>query len=199
MDGLLFNVCDILVNNILTDVLYFSFVYKLLKVAAFYVCEDIELLDLAENLFSGFKSNLTAVASVNLIAIVLCRVVACGNNDTCVTAERSYSPRKHRCGHKLCVDVCCNAVCGKDRSGVLCEYIRLYSAVVCNSNLKIALACVLEVVCKTLSSLTYGINVHSVCTCADNASQTARAEFKITVETVVYFFVLALYALKLCL
>ena len=29
--------------------------------------------------------------------------------------------------------------------------------------------------------------------CADNASQTARAEFKITVETVVYFFVLALY------
>ena len=69
MDGLLFNVCDIFVNNILTDVLDFSFVYELLKVAALYVCEDIELLNLAENLFSCFKSNLTAVASVNIIAV----------------------------------------------------------------------------------------------------------------------------------
>ena len=51
--------------------LIFPFVYELLKVAALYVCEDIELLNLAENLFSGFKSNLTAVASANLIAVVL--------------------------------------------------------------------------------------------------------------------------------
>ncbi len=50
----------------------------------------------------------------------------------------------------------------KIEAACFCEYVRLYSAVVCNSNLKIALACVLEVVCKTLSSLTYGINVHSV-------------------------------------
>ncbi len=70
--------------------LIFPFVYELLKVAALYVCEDIELLNLAENLFSGFKSNLTAVASVKPYSrCTFCRVVACGNNDTCVTAERS--------------------------------------------------------------------------------------------------------------
>ena len=67
MDRLLLDVCNIFIDNVLTDVLYLAFVYILLKVTALYICKNVELLDLAENFFSGFKRNLTAVTSVNLV------------------------------------------------------------------------------------------------------------------------------------
>ena len=199
MNGLLFNVCDIFVNNILTDVLDFSFVYELLKVAALYILEDVQLLYLAEYLFCRFKSYLTAVASVYLISVILSGIVACRNYYTCVTAKRSDCPREHGSRHKLGIDICRDSVCRKDRSGTLSEYIRLYSAVISNSYLKVGLACIFKIVCKSLRSLADSINVHSVCAGSDYASESSRTEFKVTVETVGYLVVLALYALKLSL
>ena len=91
-----------------------------------------------------------------------------------------------------------DAVCSENGSSFLCKNVRLDAAVVGNSNGGV-LECLVNIIGKTLSSTSYSVNVHSVCACADNASETACTEFEITVESVLYSLIIACNGLKFCL
>ena len=94
---------------------------RLLKRDFLHVRENIERFDLRHNAVCHAFRYLAAVVAVGLIAVVLCRVVACGNADACITVQVTHSEGQRRGRHKLRVEVRLDAVCGEHRCGLFGE------------------------------------------------------------------------------
>lgn len=110
--------------------------------------------------------------------------------------RRSSVQRRRAWGrHKLFVNIYLYTVRNENSCSLFSENVRFYSRVVGDSYrafFKVAV----YVVGKTLSSAADGVDVHAVAACADNAAETARAEFEISVKAVEYSVVVALYAFQ---
>ncbi len=83
----------------------------------------------------------------------------------------------------------------KNFGGGTGKVIGLYAAVTANGNAFSSV--ILYIVGKTLRRLVHGVNVHSVCTRADNAAEPAGAEFKLAVEAVGDLLLFPPYTFKL--
>ena len=121
--------------------------------------------------------------------------MAGGDHDACLTLEIAYQIGENGGRLQFGCDVSLNAVCGKYLGGFDHKEIRLDTAVVRNRNGSLAVL-VDNIICETLSCLANNINIHSVCACADNASQTRSTEFKRGIKTLVDLAFISANALK---
>ena len=138
------------------------------------------------------RRNLRAVFPVNLIAVILGRVVACGNDNAGDAAELAKREGKLGSRTKRLETVGLNAVGGKTKRGFLAEFHGHSSRIVSNCDTFLGTALLQNEVGKTLCGLPNGIQIHPVRACADNAAKAARAEFEALVKALTNLFVVIL-------
>ena len=198
MQTLLLDLSHISVDNIVADEADHSVSNSLVEVNRLHAVEDVDSVDLCENSLSSLKCELAAVVSVYLVSVVLGRVVACCYHYAGAAVQCSYCPGQHGGRHEFLVDVYLDTVGSENLCCALGEVVGLDTAVAGDSHGLLLAACE-NILSKTLSSLLYGVYVHSVGACADNAAESAGAELEVAVEAVVFAVLVVLNALKFLL
>ena len=172
-----------------------SLIHEFIEVAALYVFKNIELLHEIVYFTGRAVGHLAAVAAVALEAVVFRGVVAGGDDDTGGAIQLTDGIAQHGSGFKLGENIHLHAVGGKRRSCALGEIGGLVAGIVADSD-GMRAALLRQIIGKRLRRHADGVNIHSVGTSADHASQTAGAEFEITVKSVADLIVLAFYLLE---
>ena len=133
---------------------------------------------------------LCAVLPVNLVTVVLRRIVRSRNHNSGDTSEFSKCKRKLGCGTKNIADISLDSVSCKAKRSLIRKLGRKSSAVKRNSYTLLAsigTAILLDIVGKTLSSLSYSVLVHSVGARSDNSAKSAGTELKLSIKSVFNF------------
>ena len=101
--------------------------------------------------------------------------MAGSNVDTCIAFQVSYCKGQRRSRHQFRINIGLDVVGSQSSSSLFGKYIGFDAAVIGNGN-RSAGTDVVQIIGKTLCCLSYGIDVNSVGTCADYATQTGGAE-----------------------
>ena len=172
--------------DLIRDVLDTAVCHACFKIAGHDVRKNVQLLDFSQNFRSNLGSDLAAVCTVDLIAVVLAGVVRSRHHDTGrgvqITSRKGHG--RHR--HQNRPDIHLDAVGREHTRSHLCKHIALDAAVITDGHGRLC-KILLQVVRQTLRSLCHGIDVHPVGSCADDAAQTARAKGEVTIERVLDF------------
>ena len=96
MNDLLFQLCHVLVVDFLADHLIKVSLDRRILIHGLTCMEILDCLDFVDNLGILWRCHLCAVLPVYLIAVVLGRVMACRNDNTCRAAQRAESKGKLR-------------------------------------------------------------------------------------------------------
>ena len=143
--------------------------------------EGIDRVDLADDGVCDIERDLAAVFAVDLVAVILCGVMARRDHDAGRAFQRTHCPGEHWGRHELGVDMNTDAVCREHCRRRLCEGIGLDAAVIGDGNGGLFEGAV-DIVCKTLRRSANGVDIHSAGAGAEHAAQTAGAEFQIIIE-----------------
>ena len=110
MYALLGNLFEVSVNDLLANIFDRTVLDACFKINILCAVKHRNAVDIFKHDLSCAKCKLTAVRTVNLIAVVLCRVMARCNNDTCTALKLSYCEGEHWCRHKLRININLDAV-----------------------------------------------------------------------------------------
>ena len=189
-DGDLLHVLDEGVQDLLRRPLDQALLQAFLKAHHLGAAEDRRLGDGGRDLVGGLVGDLAAVVVVDLVAVVLRRVVGGGQHDARggVQVAHREGQRGHRLDARVHVDV--DAVGGQHAGGHLLEVLALETAVARERQRRVVVVGV-EVVGHALRRLGDDVDVHTVGADAQRAAQARRAEFQITIKSVVKLLLLA--------
>ena len=172
-----------------------AFFHTFFEGYVFYTGEDVGFGHIIQNNSSSVRVQLAAIRAVSFVAVIFCRVVACSDNDTCFAFQLANRIGQNRNRHQFREDAYFDAVCSENASGFFCENIAVDTAVITDGN-GIAFVGVIQVVSHSLSSLTNGVDVHTVSAHAQNTAKTCGTEFQALIEAFHDFFVVAFDAFQ---
>ena len=153
------------------------------KISPLDAVKEVQLFDFGENLGGGFDGHLTAVRTIDLVAVVFGGVVGGGDHHARGRAE--IAGGKGHGGHRgeLWPEVNLHTVCSQHTRGHAREHIAFEAAVIADDGGGGGKA-LCEIVRQPLRSLGDGIDVHTVAPCADHAAQASGSKGEVAVKCV---------------
>ena len=136
------------------------------------------------------RNYLSAIAPVNFVSVVFFRVMRSGDDDSRVAVQVTDCKRQFGRRTQLVEQINLNSICRQYRSGNLCKFAAVVTAVVCycaTDSLSLVAECK-QIVCQSLRSHSHGVAVHTVCSRPHNSAQSASAELQVLVEALVELF-----------
>ena len=167
-------------QDFLSDIPDASGLQRVLKISALHIPENIQAVDFRKDACRGFRRDLTAIRSVNLVAVVFGRIVRCRDHHAGRGPEPAHGKADGRHWQKLRPEMDRDAIGGKHscrRSG---KNVAFDPTVVADHN-----ACSLaQGIGQSLARLGNDIDIHPIGPRADHAAQAARAKGQIAIERV---------------
>ena len=132
---------------------------------------------------------LCTVIPISLVAVVFFRVVACSQIDTALATEVADSEGNFRSRTQILEEINLDTVCRENIGRDFGELAAVVTAVVTHHNrdLPFVLEAFVQIVCQSLGSRTYRIDIHAVAACTHDAAQTARSEFQVFIKALYQF------------
>ena len=132
------------------------------------------------------RHNLSTVAPIHLVAVVLLGVVRGGHHHAGVAAKVAHGEGELWRGAQVLKEVAEDTVGGHHAGGHLSEEAAVVARVVRYHHLQLLVREIfLQIVGKPLGGCAHRVTVHAVGAYAHDAAQTARAKLQRTVETLV--------------
>ena len=174
------NGCHVVVIHLTTDNL------DLIPVSLKLHLVDSHLVHFLDDTCIVWSQNLSTVAPVSLVTVVLLRVVRSSYVDTSLGTELTDSERNLRCRTEALEEISLDAIGREDGSYGLSEETGVVTAVVTYHYRKVLLTweSLEDVVSKALCSHTNDILVHAVGTCAHDTAQTTSTELQVLIECI---------------
>ncbi len=176
----------VVVNALLGDVRNRAVSQTRVEVLVFHTVEDVDLVDLFQNRVGHFQTDLAAVRSVDLVAVVFGRIVGGGDADTDAAVMIAGRPAEERDRLKAGIKHHFDAVRGKHGRGFAGEEVAVNAAVVSNRGYLRQVGRV-QVIREALRGAAHDVNIHAVRAGAEDAAKAACTEFKIAVKAFVNF------------
>ena len=146
----------------------------------------LHLSHLVDDALIMWGQHLSAIVPISLVAIVLTRVVACCDVDTCLASQMTDSKAHLWCRTHIVEEINLDAIGGEDICALLCKEAAVVTTVVPHHhrNLIQILEILVQIVGKALSCSTYGVDVHTIGSCTHDATQTTCTKFQHPIEAV---------------
>ena len=155
------------------------------EVSLLHVGKDVQLLDFAQNFIRRFGSDLAAVGTVYLVAVILGRVMRGRYHHARGAAQRPHGKGQAGRGHQLGIDKHRNAVCGKYARSHARKQTGLDARIIADGDAaRIGRKPAHHIIGQPLGGLGHGVHVHAVSARADYAAQAACAKGKVAVKGV---------------
>ena len=163
-----------------------SFGQAFLKVCLFHIPENIQLLNFTEDFCGRLGSDLAAVRSVYLVAVVLAGIVRGRDHHACAGSQIAGGKGDGRHRQQAGPDMHRHPIGCKHLSRHPGKQLGFDPAVISNGHRGLFRR-LIQVVCQALGSLCNGVNIHSVGTSSDDTAESTRAEGQIPVEGILNF------------
>ena len=153
-------------------------------------CQHVGLLNGIIDNSRSIVGHLAAIRSVSLVAVVLGRVVGCGDHDACVAFIESGSKAESRNRHQLVIYTDIDPVSCENARCVSGEVPSFKTAVVADRNCLCSALC-LYPVRNTLRCLANDPDVHTVGARTESTAKTCGTELKSNRKAILYRIVVA--------
>ena len=189
---LCFYMSDEFVINLFTDNLIFSCGNGILLADGLYGRKIGDCQYLCGNAFVMRRCKLCTILPVHFVSIVLSRVVAGSNIQTCDAVQFTYCEGQFRSRTKRLEFVCFNSICCQCQSCFLSKFRRHPAGIIGNGNTLILAALFDNVVGKALGCTAYHINVHTVNTGTNHSAKSGGTKLKILVKALLNLLIIIL-------
>ena len=155
--------------------------------------------DAREHLIRVFRRHLRAVLPVNLIAVILRRVVAGGDDNARDGMQMAHRVRQNRHRAQLVKQVHVNALVAEHKRGSLRKFRAHPAGVIGDDHAALAVFRVLavDIIGKALGRAANVIQVHAVRARAEHAAHARRTEGQLGIESILDFLLVARDGLQL--
>ena len=176
MNGQITKLCKILLIHIIwnyfiqTSLDCFFFRHSLYHIKRSY------LANLIHNTGVVWWCYLRTVLPVYLVSIILSRIVACCNYDTCNTAKFSYCKRKFRNRTKAFENISLDSICCKTQCCCIRKFICHQTGIMGNCNSLILSVLWQNIICKSLCCLAYCVYIHTIGSCSDHTTKSGSTK-----------------------
>ena len=149
---------------------------------------ELHLLHVVENIGCGDEfghrlgmigRELRAVLPVRLVAVVLLRIVRCGDVDSGYAMKLAHRERQYRSRANAAEQVNLDAVRGEHARGGFGEQARVVAAVAADRDAHFGFAFFVDEVGESLRRVRHCVDVHRVCTGYHRAAQSAGTELQV--------------------
>ncbi len=137
-----------------------------------------------------FFGELAAVAAIDLITVIFCRVMGSCHHDARVAMKLPRRKRKRRHRHQLGIEPDLDPVRGEHSRRFAGKQAGFDPAVIRHRNRRVRILS-LEHFRKPLGRAAHGIDIHAVGTRADHAAQAGRTEREIAVKAFIDLLIIA--------
>ena len=157
-------------------------------------------LDFIHNTAVMGRRNLGTVFPVHFISIILRRIVAGCNINACRTAQMTKGEGKLRRRPQRLKNISLDSICRQAQSRFPGKFRRHIPGIIGHCHAFVFLSHQLDIICQSLGGFPHHIDIHPVCSRADNPPETGRSEFQLLIKPLLnfLFIVLNCFQLRLC-
>ena len=199
MNRLFLQLFHIFVINFRSDHLIKSCCFGSLLVHCLNLIKRSNLCDLSQDVLIMRRCDLCTILPINFVSVVLSRIMACCDNNTCDTGEFTHCERKLRCRSKTLKYICLNSICVQTKCCFICKFRRHDTGIISDCHTFLLSVLRNNIICKSLCCLTYSVNVHTVGSGSDHTTKSTCTELKLTVKAILDFILVPFDCLKFSL